>query len=224
MAAAFHSICQDLEQTIASAELSMYKWPTRQLYIIFRMADFHYNCCLFQVMDDNVAMAAELDVQQQRMDGLVSEMEGKSKAAVEQQKAALHAVNAKHESEVREEAPVSITFGQQVPNRLRIIYLESSRRELSIDICMGPIRGVGGSSNFFLGHFYGISNRSAESSAQAQSIGTLFEQIGLRGGSVDMSKSQRHTRSGAGRGVSQANETAINPKLTGLCQHEIVEF
>jgi hypothetical protein len=41
-----------------------------------------------------------------------------------------------------------------------------------------------------------------------------------------MSKSQRHTRSGAGRGVSQANEAAIYSKLTGLlkslCQHEIV--
>ena len=36
-----------------------------------------------------------------------------------------------------------------------------------------------------------------------------------------MSKSQRHTRSGAGRGVSQANEAAISPKFTGLCQHEI---
>ena len=37
-----------------------------------------------------------------------------------------------------------------------------------------------------------------------------------------MSKSQRHTRSGAGRGVSQANEATIYPKLTGLCQLEIV--
>ena len=37
-----------------------------------------------------------------------------------------------------------------------------------------------------------------------------------------MSTNQRHTRWGAGRGVSQANEAAINPKLTGLCQHEIV--
>jgi len=37
-----------------------------------------------------------------------------------------------------------------------------------------------------------------------------------------MSKGQRHTRSGAGRGVSQANEAAIHPKLTGLCQHDIV--
>jgi hypothetical protein len=60
------------------------------------------------------------------------------------------------------------------------------------------------------------------SSAQAQSIGTLFEQIRSRGGSVDMSKSQRHTRSGAGHGSSQANEAAIKPKLTRLCQHEIV--
>jgi len=37
-----------------------------------------------------------------------------------------------------------------------------------------------------------------------------------------MIKSQRHTRSGAGRGVSQANKAAIYPKLTGLIQHEIV--
>ena len=37
-----------------------------------------------------------------------------------------------------------------------------------------------------------------------------------------MSKSQRHTRSGANRGVSQANEAAIYTKLTGLCQHEII--
>jgi len=42
------------------------------------------------------------------------------------------------------------------------------------------------------------------------------------GGSVNMSKSQRHTRSSAGRGVSQANKATIYPKLTGLCQHEIV--
>jgi len=39
---------------------------------------------------------------------------------------------------------------------------------------------------------------------------------------VDMSKIQRHTRSGAGRGVSQANGAAIHPRLTGWCQHEIV--
>jgi hypothetical protein len=37
-----------------------------------------------------------------------------------------------------------------------------------------------------------------------------------------MFKSQGHTRSGACRGVSQANEEANHPKLTGLCQHEIV--
>jgi len=39
---------------------------------------------------------------------------------------------------------------------------------------------------------------------------------------MDMSKSQRHTDSGRGRRVSQANEAAMNPKVTGLCQHEIV--
>ena len=128
-----------------------------------------------------------------------------------------------------QEAPVSITFGQHISNQLKIIYLEFSRQDLSIDICMGQIGGdLGGvrvlcpPSKKLLGHSYRILNISSESSAQAQSIGTLFGQIGLRGGSVDMSKSQRHTRSGAGRGVSQASEAAINPKLTGLCQHEIV--
>ena len=60
------------------------------------------------------------------------------------------------------------------------------------------------------------------SSAQVQSIGTLLGQIGLRGGSCDMSKSQRLMRSGADRGVSQANGAAIHPKFTELCQHEIV--
>ena len=81
----------------------------------------------------------------------------------------------------------------------------------------GGVRGVSTfwdpSSRILLGHFPEIIFIYLESSAQAQSIGTLFEQIGLRGGSVDMSKSQRHTRTGAGRGVSQANGTAIHPKL-----------
>ena len=36
----------------------------------------------------------------------------------------------------------------------------------------------------FLGHFYENLNISAESSAQAQSIGTLFEQIELEGGGL----------------------------------------
>ena len=39
---------------------------------------------------------------------------------------------------------------------------------------------------------------------------------------MDMFKSQRHTRLGPGRRVSQANEAAIHSKLPGLCQHEIV--
>ena len=61
---------------------------------------------------------------------------------------------------------------------------------------MGPIGGEGKgegprflappSKNIF-GHSYEILNISAESSAQAQSIGTLFEQIGFRGGHVQKS-------------------------------------
>jgi len=87
---------------------------------------------------------------------------------------------------------------------IKIIYLESSFRELSIDICMGRIGGGGGRGgteifgtplqNNFLGHSYENLNMLSEFSAQAQAIGTLFEQCGLRGGSVDMSNSQRHTR------------------------------
>ena len=63
-------------------------------------------------------------------------------------------------------------------NRLKIKNLESSHRDLSIGICMGPIRGGGGGGRspgggpffrgvfkIFPGHFYGISNISAESSA-----------------------------------------------------------
>ena len=91
---------------------------------------------------------------------------------------------------------------------------------------MGPIRGrgrSGGGSEFskpplqkFTGPLLQIFHTSAGFSAQAHSVGDLFEQIGLRGGgSVDMSKSQRHTRSGAGRGVNQANEAEIYPRLTG---------
>jgi len=87
---------------------------------------------------------------------------------------------------------------------------------------MGEIDFLNPPFRNFLGYFYEFLNISAESSAQAQSIGTLFEQIGSRGGSVDMSKSQARTHSGAGRGVSQANEAAIYPQLKRLCQHEIL--
>jgi len=72
--------------------------------------------------------------------------------------------------------------------------------------------GAGGVQSFLdppsknpLGHSYEILNIPLEFLAQAQSIGTLFEQIGLSEGVVDMSKSQRHTWSGAGHGASQAN-------------------
>ena len=44
----------------------------------------------------------------------------------------------------------------------------------------------------------------------------------VKGGSIDMSKSQRHTRSGAGCGVSQTNGAAFPYKVPELCQHEIV--
>ena len=39
---------------------------------------------------------------------------------------------------------------------------------------------------------------------------------------MDMSKSQRHTRSGASHGVSQANGSAVHPKLAEKCHHEVV--
>ena len=87
-------------------------------------------------------------------------------------------------------------------NQFKIMYLETSCRELSIDICMGRIGGgAGGGLSFLdppsknlLGHSYKILNISAESSAQAQSIGTLFEQIGLRGGGLWTCSKVRGTR------------------------------
>jgi hypothetical protein len=39
---------------------------------------------------------------------------------------------------------------------------------------------------------------------------------------MDTTNSRRHTRLGAGRGVSQANGAASHSNLPGLCQHEIV--
>ena len=91
---------------------------------------------------------------------------------------------------VTQEGVGSITFGRHVSNRLKCIYTESWRRELLIGIFMDPIGGggEGGGSEFlgpplqkFTGPLLQNFNISSESSAQAQSIGTLFEQIGLRG-------------------------------------------
>ena len=53
-------------------------------------------------------------------------------------------------------------------------------------------------------------------------LAPFLSKLGKRGGVCGhVQKSEAHTL-GAGCGVSQANEAAINPKLTGLCQHEIV--
>ena len=76
---------------------------------------------------------------------------------------------------LNQEAGTSATFGRHVSNQLKITYSKTSHQELSIGICMGPIRGGGGGggrvflggslgvSKNFLGHFYGISNISSES-------------------------------------------------------------
>jgi len=60
---------------------------------------------------------------------------------------------------------------------VKIRYIKSWRQELSIGLCMGPIRKRGGGaqgglsfwggSKTFLGHFYGNLNTLSESSAQA---------------------------------------------------------
>ena len=66
---------------------------------------------------------------------------------------------------LNQEAGTSATFGRHVSNQLKITYSKTSHQELSIGICMGPIRGggggvPGGGSEFFgavskklLGHF-----------------------------------------------------------------------
>jgi len=86
------------------------------------------------------------------------------------------------------------------------MYLESSRRELLIRICVyvwvqsegGGLEGgqsfLAPPSKSLLGHSYEISNISSESSAQAQSIGTLLEQIGLWGGGLWTCPKVRGTR------------------------------
>jgi len=79
---------------------------------------------------------------------------------------------------------------------------------------------LGGGFQFFLGH--GILNISSESLAQARSIGTLSEYIGEKGGSVDLSTSQRHKRQVPGCRVRQANGAEIHSKRPGLCQHEVI--
>ena len=61
-----------------------------------------------------------------------------------------------------------------------------------------------------MGHFYETLNIPAESSETSRPVDLHpFWANWVRGGSVEMSKSQRHTRLGAGRGVSQAKEAAI---------------
>jgi hypothetical protein len=71
---------------------------------------------------------------------------------------------------------------------------------------MGPPGGSeflgGGSPKIYWATSRKFLNNIMESSAQAQSVGTLLSKLG---GSVDKSKSLRHTPSGAGRRVSQAN-------------------
>ena len=79
-------------------------------------------------------------------------------------------------------------------------------------------------SKNLLGHSYKILIYQRNPQLKPSRFAPFLGNLDLGGGSVDMSKSQRHTRSGAGRGVSQANGAAIHPKLPGLCQHKIVEF
>ena len=81
------------------------------------------------------------------------------------------------------------TFGRHMSNRLNFIYSEFlSSRAIDWYIYESNPGGVGvgvvprcgysffgGSPIFFLGHSHGVLNISLESSAQAQSIGTLFE-------------------------------------------------
>jgi len=90
----------------------------------------------------------------------------------------------------------------------------------------GGVRGVQSfldpPSKNLPGHSYEISNLSSESSAQIQSIGTLFEQIGLRKGVCGhVQKSEAHAL-GCRPRVESSQWSSNSPQLTGLCQHEIV--
>jgi len=119
-----------------------------------------------------------------------------------------------------QEAGTNATFGRHVSNHY-IFGILSSR---SVDWYMygyNPRRGGGARGGTFFwgwspkkdfGHFYGLSNISSDSWAQAQSIHTLFEQIGSRGGYVDMSKGQRHALWCRPRGES-SQRSSDNPFL-----------
>jgi hypothetical protein len=76
-------------------------------------------------------------------------------------------------------------------------------------------------SKTLLGHSYKVLIHHWNPLFKPSQLGPFLGKLGL-GGVCGHVQSQRHTRSGAGRGVSQANGAAIHPKFTGLCQHEIV--
>ena len=90
---------------------------------------------------------------------------------------------------VTQEGVGSITLERHVSNRLKFYkfgFLASRAIDWYVYESNPGGRGVGwspdvvivflgGGSSFFLGHSHGVLNISLESSAQAQSIGTLFE-------------------------------------------------
>ena len=86
---------------------------------------------------------------------------------------------------------------------------------------MGPIGEGGGGvpsfldppSRIFLVHFLENINTSAESSAQAQSIGTLFEQIGFWGGLWTCPKVRGTCARVQAAGCVKPKEHLITPNL-----------
>jgi len=100
-----------------------------------------------------------------------------------------------------------------------IIYSESSHQDLSIDICTGTIRGGGGGPGG--GPFFGVGlqKRILATSTDFQIYRRIPELKPSRftpflskldqGGDMWTCPKVRGTRSGAGRGVSQAKEAAI---------------
>jgi hypothetical protein len=111
-----------------------------------------------------------------------------------------------------QEAPVSIFIGQHVSNWLKLYirgpFVESCRLiyvRVHSEGREGGGQSEGGGVSFLdpgsgpplknvLGHSYKTLNISAESLAQAQLIGTLFEQTGWKGGGLWTCPKVRGTR------------------------------
>jgi hypothetical protein len=129
-----------------------------------------------------------------------------------------------------------MNFGRHVSNRLKNIYIWNSGVESYRMVYIwvqseggGGVGGGRGRSDFFgppLQKITGPLLRNFEYVIGIFSSSPVdwhpFRANWVKGGDCGHGLKSEARALGAGRGVSQANEAAIYPKLTELCQHDIV--